>query len=256
MTSNVGECTNTTAGNTFDCLRSESLQSIINATNTAFLTIQEQAPWVPVIDGPGGLIPDLPSNLYAKGHFARLPFIAGSCLDEGKAAGGTIYHALTSSTGPIFIPPSVNSTEDLREWIRFNSTPSAVSFAKHKAVVNILLWLYPDIPSLGSPFNTGNNTFGLSSQYKRIGAAMGDLMFHSLRRVWTQLASQHEVKAFSYVFSDPQPDIPPNYGGEYPLQDSVTSMYSSQTFSSLTWKRYSLRVRRYDERPQRHRVEP
>ena len=37
----------------------------------------------PVIDGPDGLIPDLPSRLFAQGKFAKLPFIAGTNLDEG-----------------------------------------------------------------------------------------------------------------------------------------------------------------------------
>ena len=36
--------------------------------------------------------------------------------------------------------------------------------------VDKLLDLYPDVPALGSPFGTGNNTFGLSSQYKRASA--------------------------------------------------------------------------------------
>jgi hypothetical protein len=44
----------------------------------------EQFPWQPVIDGPGGFIPDLPSVLFKRGQFARLPFIAGTNLDEGE----------------------------------------------------------------------------------------------------------------------------------------------------------------------------
>lgn len=38
----------------------------------------------PTIDGPGGLFPDIASKLINAGHFARLPFIAGTNLDEGS----------------------------------------------------------------------------------------------------------------------------------------------------------------------------
>ena len=38
----------------------------------------------PTIDGPGGLFPEIASNLINSGHFARLPFIAGTNLDEGS----------------------------------------------------------------------------------------------------------------------------------------------------------------------------
>lgn len=39
--------------------------------------------WDPTIDGPGGILPDIPSKLLAQGQFARLPFVAGTVLDEG-----------------------------------------------------------------------------------------------------------------------------------------------------------------------------
>jgi len=38
----------------------------------------------PTIDGPGGLFPDIASRLFKRGQFAKLPFIAGTNLDEGK----------------------------------------------------------------------------------------------------------------------------------------------------------------------------
>ena len=40
----------------------------------------------PTIDGPGGpsLFPDIASHFLKQGHFAKLPFIAGTNLDEGE----------------------------------------------------------------------------------------------------------------------------------------------------------------------------
>ena len=49
----------------------------------------------PTIDGPGGLFPEIASKLINAGHFARLPFIAGTNLDEGSH---TIKYSLISFT--------------------------------------------------------------------------------------------------------------------------------------------------------------
>lgn len=40
--------------------------------------------FVPVIDGPGGLIPNLPSISWTNGDFAKISFISGDVLDEGS----------------------------------------------------------------------------------------------------------------------------------------------------------------------------
>ena len=37
-----------------------------------------------------------------------------------------------------------------------------------------LIGLYPNDPSAGSPFGTGDNTFGLNPQFKRMAAIVGD----------------------------------------------------------------------------------
>jgi hypothetical protein len=41
--------------------------------------------------------------------------------------------------------------------------------------------LYPDEPSLGSPFDTGNNTFGLPRIFKRMAAWYGTYFLHVQR---------------------------------------------------------------------------
>ena len=81
--SGVPECAGVPNTSTFTCLRTASLETIFNATNLALSKIQEQFPFSPVIDGPGGVIPDFPSRLFARGEFARIPFISGTDLDEG-----------------------------------------------------------------------------------------------------------------------------------------------------------------------------
>lgn len=67
--------------------------------------------------------------------------------------------------------PTTNlTTADLQEDFIETYSPSLVGSDVLQATVDKLLELYPDVPALGSPFNTGNDTFGLPSNYKRAAA--------------------------------------------------------------------------------------
>ncbi|KAK7042562.1 carboxylic ester hydrolase [Favolaschia claudopus] len=186
-----------TSGSTFDCIHDASVTELLSGFATALNASSNEFPWVPVIDGPGGLIPDLPSVLFKRGQFARLPFIAGTNLDEGT----------------LFTPPAVNATQQVHDSAVALVSPS-VSPTRLEASVQRILQLYPDDPSLGSPFNTGTETFGLSSQFKRAAAIDGDISFHSQRRVWMDTAATAGVPTFGYLFTQPQPSTagPPFLG--------------------------------------------
>lgn len=84
LVSFVPECANVPTTDSFECLRSASANTILNATNTMLSMIQERFPFSPNLDGPNGIIPDLPSKLYAEGHFSKIPRISGCNLDEGQ----------------------------------------------------------------------------------------------------------------------------------------------------------------------------
>ncbi|KAJ6484385.1 extracellular triacylglycerol lipase precursor [Mycena vitilis] len=182
----------------FTCLRDVNSSVLVAAMASASAQSHEVYPWAGVIDGPGGLIPELPSVLMAKGQFARVPFIAGSNLDEGT----------------YFTTPLVNSTAFIESYLIANYTTSTTSASELQTAIEQLLQLYPDVPALGSPFNTGNETFGLSSQFKRFSAIMGDLWIQSPRRAWMQAADNFGVKTFGYLFTDPGavPIAPPILG--------------------------------------------
>ncbi|CAK5278646.1 unnamed protein product [Mycena citricolor] len=180
---------------TFSCLRNATTQELTSGLLTSLAESGEEFPFDPVIDGPGGLIPDLPSRLLAQGKFSRIPFIAGTNLDEGT----------------LFTSQTLNSTAAVNASLIPGRLPS-VSPAVLQSSVTELLKLYPDVPALGSPFGTGNNTFGLSSQFKRAAAIDGDLDFHSQRRLWIEAAANAGVKTFGYLFTQPQPDGLPQLG--------------------------------------------
>ncbi|KAK0224108.1 esterase 1 [Armillaria fumosa] len=178
---------------TVDCLQHQKSSDVLEGLLHALTEADEQFPFDPTLDGPHGLFPGLPSELLPRGEFARLPFIAGTNLDEG--------------TG--FCPPQLNYTNELlREILSANFSPPAVP----PTIMDGLLALYPDNPVAGSPYNTGNETFGLAPLYKKCAAMSGDLAFESQRRNWIQSATNAGVKAFGYRFTQSLTVIPPYLG--------------------------------------------
>ncbi|KAJ7728940.1 esterase 1 [Mycena maculata] len=189
------------------CLQRVNSSAILTASTLAWAESNEPFPWQPTIDGPIGLIPAHPFSLIAEGKFTRLPFIAGTNLNEGT----------------YFATPLVNSTNMIRSYLIANYTSPTVPAQQLSSAIEELLELYPDIPALGAPFNTGNDTFGLSSQWKRFAAIMGDLLFISERCAWIQAASERGVKTFGYLFDDPgaQPIAAPNFSAPPPPQGTL-----------------------------------
>ena len=69
------------------CARRASTHSSVG-TVLPLRSLPEEFQYVPVIDGPGGLIPDLPSTLLAEallaeGNFSKFPTMTGTNLDDG-----------------------------------------------------------------------------------------------------------------------------------------------------------------------------
>ncbi|KAK0224133.1 triacylglycerol lipase 3 [Armillaria fumosa] len=182
--------------NTFDCLQAANSSAIYEGFVEAYALAVEVFPFDLTLDGPSCLFPDLPSRLWAKGEFATLPFISGANLDEGIYTDEDIkeYLATTYSTFPPTIPD---------------------------AILAQFLELYPDDPSLGSPYVTGNQTFGLPSGFKRVAAMDGDTMFDAQRRIWTQTAVQAGVEAYGYQFTQNSslhsPELGVPHGSEIPF---------------------------------------
>lgn len=83
--SGVPSCASLASGNNaFDCLRAASTSDINTGLLYAGSHASEQFPWNPCLDGPNGIFPDIVSRLLNAGKFAKIPFIAGTNLDEGS----------------------------------------------------------------------------------------------------------------------------------------------------------------------------
>ena len=78
---NTPSCTAVSPNQTFSCLitaNSSDLRAGLNASMAI-----ERFPFRPTLDGPEGIISDLPTKRLSKGSGGRVPFIAGTVLDEG-----------------------------------------------------------------------------------------------------------------------------------------------------------------------------
>ena len=94
--------------------------------------------------------------------------------------------------------------EKLLQWTQ-PTDPSTPPSPQLNQTISTILQLYPNGPSLGSPFGTGNETFGLSPIFKQEAAILGDLSMHATRRAWIMAASQAGVKTWGYLFTDNPP---------------------------------------------------
>ncbi|KAG8683745.1 hypothetical protein FRC08_014099, partial [Ceratobasidium sp. 394] len=138
-------------------------------------------------------LPEASSKLVKAGKYANIPFISGSNLDEG-----TWF---------------VNDPQTPSDIISFLAeTQPAQSFALNSSATTQLLGLYPDDLPAGSPYGTGNETFGRAREYKRAASLVGDLMFTTPRRVFIQDAVSRNRQVWSYLFTQRPITGPPEHG--------------------------------------------
>ncbi|KAJ7326172.1 extracellular triacylglycerol lipase precursor [Mycena albidolilacea] len=193
--------TPTCAGNSsdqFSCLRAATTDQLLAAENAGLGATVGEFPFFPVLDGPDGIIPELPSDrLRSPGAGANIPFMSGSTLDDG-----TLFVAASSA---------ITSAAQIVDQLNTSFYPCASASALQNAT-DTLLELYPNIPALGCPFNTGNDTFGISPVFKQAAALIGDIVIQAPRRLWSKTASAKGTQVFSYIFTDPQPENPPFLG--------------------------------------------
>ncbi|KAH9476837.1 Lipase 1 [Psilocybe cubensis] len=209
--------------NTIDCIRQADTQSILQGLNGGQVFFFNGSNYQAVIDGPGGFLVDRPSVVPAK---SRLPMLIGTNLDEGT----------------IFTPQDTRSPDDIKNFILSATSPPVVSPAEQEAIIDRALAMYPDNPALGSPFNTGNDTFGLDGEYKRYAAIFADFIVQSTKRTMIQNRMDVGAKVFAYLFTDPDgvliPDLidtPPA-----PVAHSTEVFYVFGTLAKKTHTAVSL----------------
>ncbi|RXW11313.1 hypothetical protein EST38_g14542 [Candolleomyces aberdarensis] len=193
---NVASCAYTaTSGHTFACLRNATTEEIAAGLIRSVTeeNLVSDLVWTPALDARSGSVyPDLSSRLYSKGQFARIPFIAGTNLDEGS----------------FFASHESLSTQALKDSILAMTSPRSGSDDALGAAFDQVLTLYPEEPSVGSPYGTGDELSDLPPSYKRHASILGDLVFDAPRRMLSEAAAKAGVKSYSYLFTHPQPQKP------------------------------------------------
>ncbi|KAF9022991.1 alpha/beta-hydrolase [Rhodocollybia butyracea] len=157
---------------TLACLRSVSVETFITATNVSNLGFG------PVVDGL--FITQRPSLSLASGKMIKVPLLLGQNTDEGASFGTS----------------GLNTVAEL-EHVLLNQFTNAS--------LTTLLELYPDDPTIGCPYNTGDGLRSSGSQDKRSLSISGDVVMHGPRRLLASTMANLSQNVFTYRF-DQVPD--------------------------------------------------
>ncbi|KAJ1307763.1 hypothetical protein OPQ81_001850 [Rhizoctonia solani] len=188
------------APDSFECLRALDVNKLQEAHVATYKLPQDfvayanfPAAYGPVIISGDDFLPSSVASIIQSGKYANIPIISGSNLDDGTWFVG-----------------ATNSSLDLIEFL--NSSLPGLDIGLPPSISSPMCALYPDIPAAGSPYNTGNETFGRSDNYKWAAAIVGDYLFTAPRRQFIQAAASRGQNVWSYMFSQPTAGAPPEYG--------------------------------------------
>ncbi|KAF8342998.1 Alpha/Beta hydrolase protein [Cantharellus anzutake] len=142
----------------------------------------------------GGFFYARPSIALRNESILNIPIIIGTTLDEGT----------------IFPPNNIKSQDDFMTYIQHWFIYPHGAHLREK-VFKGLSSLYPDIPSLGSPYPNNDVDFDQddrlfpqheSNQFRRAASVFGDLVFDSARRLQAEIMSD-SVPVWTYQFRTP-----------------------------------------------------
>ncbi|KAK7059780.1 carboxylic ester hydrolase, partial [Favolaschia claudopus] len=174
--------TNTSCASTANLTEAKQLQCIRSLSIDEFRQ-QSVGSTAIVFDGDFVNVPGV-FEAYRSGKWVKVAFIVGSNTDEGRS----------------FAPSGANTTADVKAMIA-GSVPAAS--------IDGILDLYPDVPSLGCPFNTGDFQLdpfqnGVAStpgsQTKRVASIVGDISMAAGPR-WLAQEVSSKVPFFKYRFN-------------------------------------------------------
>ncbi|KAJ6575980.1 Alpha/Beta hydrolase protein [Mycena vulgaris] len=153
------------------CLRRASVGAIVSAINRI-----PNGAFSPVIEGPDGFLPDLPSKLIASGKINNVEFVGGHTTGDGKTfSGGS--------------PNDFQTDDDIRRIV-FSRWPGVSN-----ATIDRALAIYPEPGAPGSPFAT---------QWDRASTMAGEIIFTCMDWFLAERLTSNGVKnVFSYSWNAP-----------------------------------------------------
>ncbi|KAI0666683.1 carotenoid ester lipase [Trametes maxima] len=206
---------------TLECLRSVPLDTLMAASANVPNLFEYPGLaeiWAPRADGLFLEAP--PQHLVLAGSVAGIPFITGDSVDEG-----TIF-----ATGSF----NVTTDDEFREFIRQHFFP-------HLTLADLapLFALYPNDPTAGSPFGTGDAN-QLSPEFKRMAAIQGDIVFQAPRRFFLD---QRSLKQPTWSYMPHGSDFVPiiskgNDLADYIIQFTNTLDPNGASDRTIQWPQY------------------
>ncbi|KAJ3880252.1 alpha/beta-hydrolase [Lentinula edodes] len=162
-----------TSGNEmFACMRNASVGAIVGAINSI-----PAGKFAPVVEGPGGFMPDLPSRLIHSGNFSTVEsVIAGHCTGDGKTfAGGS--------------PDQFVTEKDIQDIV-FSRWPGVSNETQDQALA-----MYP-APNTTDP--------EITSEWDRAWLMAGEIIFTCMDWLLAEATLNRSVESvFSYAWNAP-----------------------------------------------------
>ncbi|KAK6844626.1 hypothetical protein PG995_014736 [Apiospora arundinis] len=165
----------------FAKLRALPSQKIIDAQNSLVGKYWGllQWPFQPAVDGPGGVVPDLPRESWAKGNVMRIPILTGFDTNEGA----------------IFVPTQSSNMSAL------NSLMTSLVPALNETSIKLLDGLYPNINTTdGRSLYTLALPKGFGTQFWRLDDAYAHYAYICPVLQQASIASTSTPKAPVYVY--------------------------------------------------------
>ncbi|KAM0749102.1 alpha/beta-hydrolase [Meredithblackwellia eburnea MCA 4105] len=183
------------------CLRQLRLDKLMASADGLFSRAPNNGyfPWYPVLEGEweGSWLDFRPSDRIVRGTFSKVPVVMGAVRDEGTR----------------FIDPKVETEEDVKNVLRgaFEFTFGAI-----EGILEPIWELYPPIPSVGSPYQTGNETFGLAPAFKRAASLLGDVFFQAPRRHFLrETPKDFGEPSWNYLYDEKRPGAEDRNGAQH-----------------------------------------
>jgi carboxylesterase type B len=178
----LGECglSMTPDDQIFTKLRALPLSKIQQASNTIWNRYNGAIRWPfqPTIDGPGGVIPDLPLQSWQKGNVLRIPVLTGFNTNEGA----------------IFLPTGVSDSSALRQVM------GAIIPALNETSLEVMEAIYPDplTSAEGRDMYITKPPAGFGKQFWRLDDAYAHYAY-----ICPVLQTGHYVSSYNTSNSEP-----------------------------------------------------